>query len=101
MRIKEVFDMRRMLPTFVVLALFSLGAQAGGLQPAAMGMSSLPAFDEVDKNMDGAINLDEARRAEVAKAAFDSMDKDGDGQLSKREYGKTADKDTADQQRGS
>lgn len=63
----------RTLTTLVALGLFSSAA-----------LAAPPAFEDIDRNKDGAITADEAASVEGLDMA--SADANGDGMLSKTEY---------------
>jgi hypothetical protein len=61
-----------------LIALMALGMFSGA------ALAAPPAFEDVDRNKDGAITADEAAGVEGLDMA--SADANGDGMLSKQEY---------------
>jgi len=61
-----------------LIALMALGMFSG------VALAAPPAFEDVDRNKDGAITADEAAGVEGLDMA--SADANGDGMLSKQEY---------------
>lgn len=64
---------KRTLITLMALGMFS-----------GVALAAPPAFEDVDRNKDGAITADEAAGVEGLDMA--SADANGDGMLSKKEY---------------
>jgi hypothetical protein len=64
---------KRTLVTLMALGMFS-----------GVALAAPPAFEDVDRNKDGAITADEAAGVEGLDMA--SADANGDGMLSKQEY---------------
>lgn len=64
---------KRTLTTLMALGMFS-----------GVALAAPPAFEDVDRNKDGAITTDEA--ASVEGLDMVSADANGDGKLSKKEY---------------
>ena len=77
------------LGTLLTSALFSFGAASAVAFDWGTGgeeTTQTPEFTVVDKNEDGAIDLNEAKTAGISSSRFESMDTNGDGFVVKAEY---------------
>jgi len=73
--------------TFSILAVIVLTGLGGVAVPVlAAKAEPPPAFSEVDKNGDGYISQDEAKKWPSLAENFSLLDKSGDGRISKEEY---------------
>ncbi len=72
---------------FSILAVTVLTGLGGVAVPVqAEKREPPPAFSEVDKNGDGYISQDEAKKWPSLAGNFSLLDKTGDGRISKEEY---------------
>ena len=61
---------------------------APGAKATSATAASFNSFAELDTDLDGYIDIDEASKLADLQEAFDLVDRDGDGRLSPLEYGK-------------
>lgn len=61
---------------------------APGAKASSTTAASFNSFAEMDTDLDGYIDIEEASKLPDLQGAFDLIDRDGDGRLSPLEYGK-------------
>lgn len=70
----------------LLLVGFGTLAWAGASEEGSDQSTSLPSFEEADKDGDGKLSMEEAKAVGLSEETFKEEDLDGDGQLTEYDY---------------